>query len=133
MSDVKAYMKEWYDYLAEGKFMGLRCKKCGAIECPPYAACNTCGAHDMEWVELSGDAELVTFSRSLMGNYPYGNDDILIGWFRLAEGPLFSAEIIDGPENEEELLPKLPIKAKVEIVCIEEKNNLYFPKFRLQS
>ena len=128
---MQAVIKTWFDYLAEGKFMGLRCKECGTIECPPYAICNSCGEHDMEWVEMSGEGELLTFSRSLMGNYPYNDDDILIGWVRLKEGPMFSATIVDAPDDEEPLVAKLPIPVKVEIVPIEKENNLFFPAFRM--
>lgn len=131
MAEMKPYIKTWFDYFAEGKFMGLKCPKCGKVEVPPYPVCNDCGSTDMEWVELSGDAELVTFSHSAMGSYPYTMDDVMCGWFRLAEGTLFCANVVNPPDDQEELMAKLPVKAKVEIICLEEENNIYFPAFRL--
>ena len=46
--------KNFYEGLAEHKIYARKCKECGAIEYPPRYACNTCGYHETEWVELSG-------------------------------------------------------------------------------
>ncbi|MBO5160447.1 MAG: hypothetical protein J6J03_02200 [Tyzzerella sp.] len=48
--------RKWYEYLAEGKMMALRCKDCGTYHFPAFPICHGCGKHDMEWVEISGDA-----------------------------------------------------------------------------
>lgn len=49
-----AYVKMFYDALAEGKFIGMRCPKCGNVEFPLYPICNKCGHIGNEIVELSG-------------------------------------------------------------------------------
>lgn len=48
----------FYDSLDEGKFIGMKCPKCGAIEFPVYPTCNTCGNIDNEIIELSGDVTI---------------------------------------------------------------------------
>lgn len=55
---MEAITKKWYNYLEEGKFMGLKCKRCGAVHFPPFPICRECSGMDMEWVAVSGDAEM---------------------------------------------------------------------------
>ncbi len=55
---IERVVKKFYDGLAEHKIYARRCKECGAIEYPPRYACNTCGYHETEWVELSGRGKL---------------------------------------------------------------------------
>ena len=50
--------KHFYDGLAEGKFLGLKCTECGNIEFPPYPACNRCGHIGNEWVDIR-DADVI--------------------------------------------------------------------------
>ena len=47
--------KKFYDGLAEGRFLGLKCTCCGHIEFPPYPACNECGHYGNEWVDLTDE------------------------------------------------------------------------------
>lgn len=58
--ELERLVKRFYDGLAEGRVWGRRCLECGAIEFPPHYACNTCGYHETEWVELSGHGWLKT-------------------------------------------------------------------------
>ena len=48
----------FYENLEQGKIMGRKCPKCGAVEFPPVYACNTCGSLETEWYEISGNAKL---------------------------------------------------------------------------
>lgn len=48
--------------LLEGKFIELRCNRCGGYTCPPRMACGGCGSSDLETVQLSGEGEVRTFS-----------------------------------------------------------------------
>ena len=55
---MTAITKQWYDYLEQGRLMGLKCKRCGTVHFPPYPICRECSGMDMEWVEVSGEATL---------------------------------------------------------------------------
>jgi len=48
--------------LKEGKVYATKCKKCGAIHFPPAADCSKCYSSDMEWIELSNEAEIETYT-----------------------------------------------------------------------
>ena len=130
MTNMKPYMKEWFDYLAAGKIMGRLCKKCGATEFPAYPICNECSSTDMEWVEMSGEGVLETFAYSAMGSYPYTEDDVMCGWFRLKEGMTFSGYLLDPPDSEE-LFEMMPVNVKAEVIKLDDEYGIHFPAFRI--
>jgi hypothetical protein len=53
---------KFVDLLDEGKVAGTRCRNCGTAFFPPRADCYGCLSSDMEWFEISGPGELVSFS-----------------------------------------------------------------------
>ena len=55
---LERIVKRYYDALEEGKVLGRKCPKCGAIEWPPVYACNACGSTETEWCEMSGKGEI---------------------------------------------------------------------------
>jgi len=55
-------IREFFDGLEEGRILATRCKHCGKLYFPPQADCPNCRKDDMEWVELSGEAELETYT-----------------------------------------------------------------------
>ena len=55
---LEKVVQKFYDSLEEGKIMGRKCTKCGAMEFPPVYACNSCGCTDLEWTEISGKAKM---------------------------------------------------------------------------
>lgn len=87
-------------FLEEGKLMGSRCTKCGALYLPPRPLCPGCGCREMEWRELRGEGEVRAFTvihvpPSLMvGRAPYR-----IGLVKLGEGPTLTARISEGEKE----------------------------------
>jgi uncharacterized OB-fold protein len=51
------------DHLREGRLMASRCRACGQRAFPPRADCERCLSPEFEWVEISGRARLLTWSR----------------------------------------------------------------------
>ena len=60
IADTKVH--QFADYLAEGKVMATRCKKCGREDYPPRADCANCMSSDMEWFELDSEGKLATYT-----------------------------------------------------------------------
>lgn len=58
---VSKTLKFW-EGLKEGKVYATKCRKCGRLYFPPSADCSDCLCSDMEWVELSSEAEIETFT-----------------------------------------------------------------------
>jgi len=55
-------IQRFWDGIKEGKISTTKCNKCGKLFFPPVADCPTCLQSDMEWVELSTEAEIETFT-----------------------------------------------------------------------
>ena len=54
-------------FLNEGKLMGSRCRKCGALSVPPRPICIKCYNSEMEWTELKGNGKLAAFTCIVVG------------------------------------------------------------------
>lgn len=73
--------------LKDGRLMGSRCKKCGAASFPPRADCAKCMSGDFEFFELSGKANLLTYTKIVAA--PTGFEDAtpyIVGVADLGEG-----------------------------------------------
>ncbi|MEM4576012.1 MAG: Zn-ribbon domain-containing OB-fold protein [Candidatus Nezhaarchaeales archaeon] len=55
-------IESFYKFIAEGRLMGVKCKKCGNVMVPPRPLCDKCLSRDVEWVQMKGEGELVTFT-----------------------------------------------------------------------
>lgn len=55
----------FWEKLKEGKVYATKCKKCGELYYPPQGDCTHCLSSDVEWVELSKDVVLETYTRAL--------------------------------------------------------------------
>jgi uncharacterized protein len=53
---------KFYEGLKQGKVYATKCSACGQIIFPPNGDCSTCLSTQMEWVELSNEAEIETFT-----------------------------------------------------------------------
>ena len=109
----------FYQFLAEKKLMGSKCKKCQALYLPPHPICIKCHGSDMEWVELKGDGKLAAFAAISVGptctiaeghdrNNPY-----LVGIVKMDEGPKLCGRIqgID-PRNPDKIKVGTPVKVE---------------------
>ena len=54
------------DFLAQGKIMATRCKKCRSEYYPPQADCSKCLGNDMEWFELPAEGRLYSFTQIMV-------------------------------------------------------------------
>ena len=67
-------VNDFIGYLEDGKVMGSRCKECGLFFFPPRADCHQCLSSNMEWVEVSGQGKLVTYSKLEFAPIGFGDD-----------------------------------------------------------
>lgn len=99
---IEKIVENFYEGLAKHKLYGRRCKECGAIEYPPRYACNTCGYHETEWVELSGKGKLHSvISPSTLNADPWNNaiGPYVYGLVELEEGPKFNCTVFGIKRN----------------------------------
>jgi hypothetical protein len=128
MVKMQPYVKMFYDYLAEGKIMGLKCNKCGSIEFPPVTVCNNCSGTDLSWVEMSGEGTLVSFTTSIYAQPPFAQyAPYLYGTVILKEGARFPGMILGvTADQEQELFDQLPISVKAEVMERDGYNAVAF-------
>src|SRR5512137_1856433 len=65
---------EFVNYLAQGKVMATRCRKCGTVNFPPKMDCPDCLSSDVEWFEVSEPGTLETFAVVTYGPSGFEND-----------------------------------------------------------
>lgn len=100
MSEKALTGASFYEFLSEHKFMGSRCTHCGAVYAPPRPLCPACPEEELEWVELSGQGTLASYSiidiaPTMMLEAGYGRDNpYCSGVVELEEGPRISAQIL---------------------------------------
>jgi uncharacterized OB-fold protein len=89
------------EFLNEGKLMGSKCLKCGAIYLPPRPLCTKCQNNTMEWEQFSGKGKLAAFTVISVGPtvmIQEGFDRVnpyCTGIVELDEGPKISARIVE--------------------------------------
>lgn len=125
---LKKVVKEYYDALAKGKILGRKCKRCGAVEWPPVYACNTCGHNDMEWVEMSGVAEVNHII--VPGAMTRNPDCVRFSPYVFGVVNMDGAEanaVITGikPKKAKELWNQMPFQVKAKIVTNGEGESAY--------
>lgn len=116
---LEKVVQGFYDGLEEGKILGRKCPKCGAVEFPPVYACNSCGSLETEWVEISGKAKMKSIvmpaalsskpEYDALGKYAYGE-------IELEEGACFNG-VVRGitKKKRKTLVNELPIPVHAEI------------------
>jgi uncharacterized OB-fold protein len=73
----------FFDGTAVGTLVIKHCEPCGRWFAPDAATCPGCGAEDLEWAQASGDATLVTWTRT----HTREGETALLALVELAEGP----------------------------------------------
>lgn len=90
----------FYQYLKEGKLMGIHCRACSTLSAEARPLCPSCHSKDVEWRQFSGKAQLSTFTcisvvPDAMASKGYGrNNPYCSGIVTLEEGPRISAQIL---------------------------------------
>ncbi len=80
-------VSDFAQHLKDGRLMASRCTNCGTTSFPPRADCEECLSDDFEFFEVSGRAELHTFTKIVAA--PTGFEDVapyLVGLGDLEEG-----------------------------------------------
>ena len=128
---MEQMISKFYKSLGEGKIYGVQCKKCKHFIFPPKAGCEKCGAHSMEWKEISGDGTLHFFSsgnlppKKFAEYHPYA-----YGVIELKEGPIFFTQIegldVSNVEAIEKQNAKMPRKVKAKVKEMAGMNIVVF-------
>jgi uncharacterized OB-fold protein len=55
-------IEQFYKHTSQGKLMGGKCKRCGAVYLPPRPVCSKCFSKEFEWVEIPPKGKLLTYT-----------------------------------------------------------------------
>lgn len=113
---------KFYEGLKQGKVYATKCKDCGKIYFPPNVDCPECLTTGLDWVELSSDAEIVTFTHVVVRPTTFQQEKpytVAIG--RLKEGVKVLAWLTGFKHSE----VKVGMKAKLVAKATPEGNPTY--------
>lgn len=124
-------VEKFWNGLKEGTIYAKKCKECGAIEFPPHHACNACGYHETEWIELSGKGVLKTFVFTGALNARLELEDMgvkyVCGEVQFDEGPEMNAVILRiNKKKGRELAGKLPVRVRPVFFDMGRYTTLFF-------
>lgn len=94
--EYKLDFQTYSEALRKNKIMGLHCRQCGTITCPPKMTCQECGGYDLEVVQLKGSGKIVTFTQTFVA--PQGREceaPYIVVLVELDEGPWIAGNLID--------------------------------------
>jgi hypothetical protein len=89
-------IESFYKLIAQKKLMAAKCQWCGRLLLPPRPVCSGCHSKDLEWTELKGEGELLTYTvihvapKQFQSMIPYA-----VGIVKLKEGPQLPGMIRD--------------------------------------
>ena len=116
-------IKPFYDGLMDGKLVTTRCPRCGELYFPPQSFCPRCRTSEMEWVELSREGELLTYTVINIKPSSFAHyDDYIVGIARLREGINITAWV---REKDPRRL-RVGMKVRVEVVKREPEGYLTY-------
>ncbi|MCW4021987.1 MAG: Zn-ribbon domain-containing OB-fold protein [Candidatus Bathyarchaeota archaeon] len=113
--------KFWKE-LKEGKVFATKCKNCGKLYFPPVADCGNCGSSEVEWIQLSGEGKLVTFTEVIVKPASFSKEpSYIVAVAELVEGVKVLAWLT-GIEKEK---ITIGMKVKLEAKVVSDKKFAY--------
>jgi uncharacterized protein len=90
------FTRPWWDAVAEGRLLIMRCSTCGEAHFYPRPFCPRCGADTVAWEDASGDATLYTWSVVHQNDLPPFNERVpyVAAVVDLAEGPRMMTNVV---------------------------------------
>ncbi len=113
---------KFWEGLKEGKVYATTCKKCGKLHFPPVADCGACGSSEVEWIELNGEGEVVTFTQVFVKPASFSEEPAyIVAIARLKEG-VKALAWLTGVERED---VKVGMKVKLAAKVFSDKRVAY--------
>jgi len=67
IAENEFYSAAYDRFISQGKLMGSKCRKCGAMYVPPRPICPKCHAREMELVAMKGKGKLAAYTVIAVG------------------------------------------------------------------
>ena len=116
----------YWDACRDHKLMIQKCNACGNYQFYPRIMCTQCMSQDVEWLEASGQGQVLSFtivrravSKAYADEAPY-----VVALIKLSEGPTLMSNIIDCD------VESVKIEMPVEVLFEDWSEEISMPKFR---
>lgn len=104
--------KQFLEGIIQGKLLATKCKICNSIYFPPQGFCKNCNKKEMEWLELSGEGELLSFTKISVKPSSFSHlEDYIVGIAKLKEGINILAWVSES--NVEKLKRGMKVKVRI--------------------
>lgn len=89
--------RPYWQAAAEERLVMPKCGACGHVSFPPRQWCPECFSGDLQWVEASGRATLLSFSKVYLDPFDGYADTLpyVLAVVQLEEGPQLMSNIVD--------------------------------------
>jgi uncharacterized protein len=115
--------EQFVEFLKDNQIRGTACKECGAKFFPPRSDCSQCLSDDMEWFPITGEGELVTFTRAMFAPAGFEKDvPYTLGVAQFADGVKVFGRL-DAALSEEGI--KAGMKIKIRVLNLESDRLSY--------
>jgi len=105
-------VEEFFKGLREGVLRTTRCRECGIIYFPPQPDCPRCRVRNMEWVDIDGEGELLTWTVINVKPLSFSHmEDYIVGVVRMPQGFNILAWI--AVEDHKKLSPGMKMRIKI--------------------
>jgi hypothetical protein len=94
--EYKLPFQDYHKALIKNRLLGLKCKECGTVTCPPQMSCSQCTSFDLDIVELTGRGKIRTYTTIFVA--PEGRESeapYIIVLVELEEGPWIMGNLFD--------------------------------------
>ncbi|MFO7840332.1 MAG: OB-fold domain-containing protein [Desulfosalsimonadaceae bacterium] len=94
--EYKLPFQDYHKALLKNKLLGLKCRQCQTVTCPPQMSCSHCAGFDLDIVELSGRGQIKSYTTIYVpaegrdSEAPY-----IVVLVELGEGPWIMGNIYD--------------------------------------
>jgi uncharacterized OB-fold protein len=94
-------IEQFYKFIAQGKLMAGKCKKCGKIHLPPRPLCDNCYNQEFTWVTVTNRGKLLTYTIIHIAPHQFQNaSPYAIGIIQLENGNKLPGMITDIPHDQ---------------------------------
>jgi uncharacterized OB-fold protein len=90
----------FWDGVKEGRLLIQRCAACGALRHPPRPMCPRCHSLDWDTLESSGRGTVYSFVMPRHPQFPFFDDDYIVGLIELEEGTRLVSNVVDVAPDE---------------------------------
>ena len=94
--EYKLPFQKYHKALIKNQLLGLKCRDCGSVTCPPQMSCSHCAGLDLDIVELTGRGRIQSYTTIYVaGEGRESEAPYIIVLVELDEGPWIMGNLYD--------------------------------------